>query len=350
MGLRLDEVATLVAGRLEGGANASTVIDGVGPIEEAGPAQIAALDGERFLAQARASRAAALLVPAKLATQIDRPRIVVASPQIAQNAVIERLGLWRWPWPREGRHPTAVVDPTAQIGEGVAIGAYAAVGAGARLGAGTQLEPHAVVEASAVVGARCVVQSHAVVCSCATLGDECVVGHGAVVGGEGFGFGFGPTGPVRLRHLGRVILGNRVHVGNGTTIDRARFGDSRVGDDVKLDSHVHLGHNVVVGARTILAAHTGVAGSSEIGENCLLGGQVGIADHVKITSNVRLAARSGIGSNVEEAGDYFGFWAKERGVAMRELAAVAKLPDALREVSRLRREVDELRARLGGAK
>jgi UDP-3-O-[3-hydroxymyristoyl] glucosamine N-acyltransferase len=344
MSMTLQEIAALVGGKLEG--DGAAVVRGVGPIEEARPDQIAALDDPRFLAQAKTSQAAALLVPPKLAPQIDRVKIVVGFPQIAQNQVIEALGLWSWPWPAAGRHPTAVVDPSAAIGEGVAIGAYAVVGAGAKIGAGTQLEPLAVVEPGAVVGARCLIQSHAVVASCATLGDECVVFHGAVVGGEGFGFGFGPRGAVRLRHLGRVVVGHRVHVGNGTTIDRARFGDSRVGDDAKLDSHVHLGHNVVVGARTIMAAHTGVAGSSEIGENCLVGGQVGIADHVKITSNVRLAARSGVAGTIEEPGDYFGFWAKERGVAMRELAAISKLPEALRELTRLKKEVEELRAKI----
>jgi UDP-3-O-[3-hydroxymyristoyl] glucosamine N-acyltransferase len=95
-----------------------------------------------------------------------------------------------------------------------------------------------------------------------------------------------------------------------------------------------------------MAAHTGVAGSSEIGENCLVGGQVGIADHVKVASNVRLAARSGVGGTIEEPGDYFGFWAKERGVAMRELASVTKLPEALRELTRLKKEVEELKAKI----
>jgi UDP-3-O-[3-hydroxymyristoyl] glucosamine N-acyltransferase len=344
MRLTLKEVATLVGGQLEG--DGATTIDGVGPIEEAKATQIAALDSDRFLAAARASKAAALFVTQKLAAQLDRTKIVVASPQISQNQVIDALGLWRQPW-AAGRHPTAVVEAGAVLGEGVSLGAYAVVGAGARLGAGTQLHPHAVVEPGAIVGARCVIRSHAVVCSCATLGDDCVIHCSAVVGGEGFGFGFGATGPVRLRHIGRVILGHRVHVGNSATIDRARFGDTKVGDDSKLDSHVHLGHNDVVGARSVLAAHTAIAGSSEIGDNCLVGGQCGIADHVKIGSNVRLAARCGISKSIDGPGDYFGFWAKEYSVAMRELAAVSKLPGALRELTRLRREVDELRAKAG---
>ncbi len=339
--LTLKEVAELVEGQLQG--DGAIVIDGVGPIEEARPGQLAALDGERFLDAARRSKASALLAPPNLAAQIDRPCIVVKFPQIAQNRVIDRLGLWPLPWLATGRHPSADVDPSAELGEGVAVGPFAVVGPRARIGASTRLYPHAVVEGGATIGARCRVHSHAVVGAPATIGDDCVVGHAAVVAGEGFGFGFGPTGPVRLRHLGRVVVGNRVEIGNHATIDRARFGETRVGDDVKIDSHVHLGHNVVVGARTVLAALTGVAGSSEIGENCLLGGQVGVADHVKITSNVRVAAKSGVATTIDQPGDYFGYWAKERRTALREIVATGKLPEALKELERLRREVEALR-------
>ena len=344
MGLTLKEVAELVRGTLVG--DPTLVIDGVGPIESAGPTQIAALDADRFLAAAKSSRAAAVLAPKKLALQLERTHIVTPFPQIAQNLVIERLGLWPQPWNEMGRHPTALVDPSAQIGSDVAIGAYAVVGARATLGDGTRLAPHAVVEADAAIGQRCRIGSHAVIASPTTLGEDCVVGHGAVIGGEGFGFGFGPTGPVRLCHLGRVVVGNRVHVGNYSTIDRARFGETRVGDDVKLDSHVHLGHNVVVGARTICAAFVGVAGSTTIGEECLLGGQSGVGDHLTIASKVRIAAKSGISADIDEPGDYYGFWAKKRRQGLEEMVALSRLPDALKEIEQLKRTLAALENRL----
>ncbi len=346
MQLTLREVAELTKGQLIG--DGSVVIDGVGPIESAGATQLAALDSERFLKQAQACEAAALFCPPKLAPQLPgRALIVTPVPQIAQNALIDRLGLWPLPWSEAGIHTTAVVDPRATLGAGVAIGPYAIVGPGARIGAGTRLEPHAVVEPDAVVGARCRLLSGAVICSCATIGDECVVGHGAVVGGEGFGFGFGPTGAVRLRHIGRVIVGNRVDIGHHVTIDRARFGETRVGDDAKLDSKVHLGHNVVVGARTICAGLTGIAGSSEIGANCLLGGQTGVADHVKVADNCRFGARSGIGGNITDAGDYFGFWARPHRQALREMVASEKLPEALKTIAKLEERLAALEAKLG---
>lgn len=349
--LTLAQVAALVQGRLQGDDGAAgVVIDGVGPIESAGSNEIAALDDKRFLEAAKASGAAALLCPPKLAAELTGKRLIVTPmPQIAQNRVIDELGLWPSPWNETGQHPNAVVDATAILGEGVAIGACAVVGPRARIGAGTRLYPHAVVEADAVVGARGRIHSHAVICACATIGDDCVIGHGAVVGGEGFGFGFGPTGPVRLRHIGRVIVGHRVDVGNHVTIDRARFGETRVADDVKLDSKVHLGHNVSVGARTILAGLTGVAGSSEIGENCLMGGQTGIADHVKVASNSRFGARSGIASSITEPGDYFGFWARPHRQALREMVASERLPEALKTIAKLEERIAALEKARSGA-
>jgi len=345
MGLTLKEVAELVQGELL--ADGAVKITGVGPVEGARRDQLAAIEDERRLEAAKRSEAAALLVSPKLAPRLERPRIVVPFPQIAQNRVIERLGLWSLPWSEAGCDPTARVDRTAQLGEGVAIGPYAVVGPRARIGAGTRLYPHAVVEGGATLGERCRIHSHAVIGSSATLGDDCVIGHGAVIAGEGFGFGFGPTGAVRLRHLGRVLLGHRVEVGNHSTIDRARFGDTRVGDDAKIDSQVHLGHNVVVGARTILAAQCGVAGSTAIGDGCMIGGQVGIGDHLKIGGGVRVAAKSGVAADLDGPGDYYGSWAKERRAALREVVALGRLPDALKELDRLGRELEKLRAREG---
>lgn len=191
--LTLQQVAELTKGQLQGDpAAAAVAIDGVGPIESAGATQLAALDDKRFLAAAKASTAAALFCPPKLAGELaGRTLIVTPVPQIAQNAVIDRLGLWPLPWTEPGLHATAQVAPTAVLGAGVSVGPYAVVGPRARIGAGTRLEPHAVVEPDAVVGARCRILSGAVICSCATLGDDCVVGHGAVVGGEGFGLASG---------------------------------------------------------------------------------------------------------------------------------------------------------------
>jgi len=349
--LSVREVAELVQGQFQGDATqGETLVDGVGPIETAGPTEIAALDDKRFLAAAQASAAAVLLCPPKLAAELrGRSLIVTPVPQIAQNRVIDRLGLWPPPWLEKGLHATAQVDPTAVLGEGVAVGPFAVIGARARIGPGTRLWPHAVIEPDAVIGARGRIQAGAVIASCATLGDDCLVGHGSVVGGEGFGFGFGPTGAVRLRHIGRVVVGHRVDIGNHVTIDRARFGETRIGDDVKLDSKVHLGHNVTIGARTICAGLTGVAGSTEIGENCLLGGQTGVADHVKVASNCRFGARSGIGGSIREPGDYWGFWARPHRQALRELAASEKLPAALKTIAALEARLAALEAKTGGS-
>ena len=276
---------------------------------------------------------------------MSRPRVVVASPQIALNAVIEHLGLAE-PGLEAGIHETAVVGAGAELAEDVRVGPYAVIGSGARIGSRTQIHAHAVIEPGATLGAGCRVHPHAVVGTSVRLGDDVVIGASAVVGGTGFGFGFGARGPERLHHLGSVEIGDRSELGIGVTVDRARFGSTRIGCDVKIDNQVHVAHNCSIGDRTVIAAQVGLAGSTHIGSQCLIGGQAGFAGHLRIADGVQIAAKAGVTNNIETPGQYFGYVAKERRAAFREVASMAKLPAALREIRALKEEVEVLRGHL----
>ncbi len=211
---------------------------------------------------------------------------------------------------------------------------------------GADHRAHVVIEGGAQLGEHCVVHPHAFLGRAVTVGNQSILGASCVVGGIGFGFGFGQRGAVRLHHLGRVEIGDRTEVGSGATIDRARFGVTRIGNDVKIDSQVHIGHNCSVGDGTILAAQVGMAGSADVGSRCLLGGQAGISGHLSIADGTMIAAKAGIARTLSKPGKYFGYVAKESVQAMRELAAIGKLPAALRELRALQAEVEELRKKL----
>lgn len=347
MSVRLHEIAELVRGRLHG--DGSLRIETVGAVEDEAEGLLAALDSERLIQAARESKAKALLVAPRFAEELtDRDMVVVKHPQSALNLVIERLGLEAVPMARQqqGVHPTAVLEEGVVLGEGCSIGAHAVIGAGVTLGAGTRIAPHVVIEPGATLGARCLVQPQAVICSHVKIGDDCVIGSAAVIGAEGFGFDIGMSGSVRLHHIGWVILGNGVEIGNGTTIDRARFGATRIGDGSKLDSQVHIGHNSTIGKHSFVAAQAGFAGSSHVGNQCLIGGQAGLKGHIRLADGVQIAAKSGVGGNVDEAGEYLGFWAKPRKQAFREIASVAKLPAFLKEFRALKDEVELLRKKI----
>lgn len=227
---------------------------------------------------------AALLLPTKLARHVPAGnRWVHESPWWAMAAVLEEAVV---PWseattahvaPDVVRAPTAVVHP------------------GAVIGPGSRLESHSVIYGGVELGARV------------------IVGAGAVVGRPGFGFAHGPNGASRrIPQLGGVIVGDDVEIGALCTIDAGTLGPTRIGRASKLDAHVHVGHNVVIGERCFMAAQVGLAGSVELGDDVWLGGQAGVSDHVRIGSGARIAAKSGVISDVPAKAQVAGFPAVPR--------------------------------------
>jgi len=344
--LTLAQVAELVGGRLEG--DGALEITGVASLELAGEGDLAALGRTEAVHKLKDCRAAALLVAPALAARVERPHVAVQNAQSALNRVIEHFGLQRAALD-PGIHPSACLHPAADIGKDCCIGAFAVIGRGARVGARCQIHAHAVIEAGAVLGEDCEIHPHAVICSPARIGRRVIVWPGAVVGSEGFGFEPSERGMLRLHHVGAVEVGDDVEIGAGTTVDRGRFGATRLECGVKLDNLVQIGHNCSIGARTVVAAQSGLAGSSRVGLDCMLGGQAGIRDHVVVGDRVLIAAKSGVISDIKKPGQYLGFWVKERRAATRELALIARLPEMARELRALRDEIDQLRTRLDPA-
>ncbi len=203
-------------------------------------------------------------------------------------------------------HPSAIVGAGAEIGPHVSIAPGAVVGPGVRLGAGTHIG----------VGASVF---HAL------IGENVIIGPGARIGGAGFGFVEGPEGLVRTPQLGRVIIGSKSEIGANTTIDRGALRDTIIGEGVKIDNLVQIGHNVSIGNHSVIAAQTGIAGSTEIGEGVMLGGQVGLADHLKVGSGARIAAGSGVMKDIGPGEKWGGLPARPFATWMREVAALGLL-------------------------
>ena len=217
------------------------------------------------------------------------------------------------------------VEPGASIGESVHLGAYAVVHAGAVVGAGCVLSDHVVVEGDVVIGDDCVFEPGAIVHNGARLGNRVHLGAYSVVSRQGFGFAPGPQGPIQLHHVGLTVLEDGVRIGAGTTVDRARFDETRIGAMSALDNQIHIGHNATVGQRTFIAAQTGMAGNSHIGDDCQIGGQVGLANHARIGNRCGIGAQSGAMGTWEEGTTLFGSPAFEKTEFFRMLSALRKL-------------------------
>ncbi len=318
----LGELARVAGGELRGAED--LVITGVGSVEGARGTEIAPVEKEKFLEAARASRAAAFVVPGRIAGQIDRPAIVCAHPLAAFNRIIEHFGLAPPPVP-PGIHPTAVVEDRKAIPASCSIGPFAVVRAGARIGARCIVESHVVIERDVVLGDDCRIEPGAVLHDGSRLGNRVRIGAHAVISRQGFGFAAGPSGPVLLHHVGLTVIEDGAHIGAATMIDRARFDETRVGAMSGLDNLIHVGHNARIGARTFLAAQVGLAGNARIGNDCEVGGQSGFGNHTGVGDRCKVVAKSGVMKLYPSDTEVFWYPSGERAEVRRMLVALRKL-------------------------
>jgi UDP-3-O-[3-hydroxymyristoyl] glucosamine N-acyltransferase len=226
-----------------------------------------------------------------------------------------------------------VVEAGAQLGSEVGVGALVFVGAGARVGARTRLWPGSHVGAEAVLGADCSLGPNAVIGERCLLGDRVLVHPGAVIGADGFGFRQDREGRhIKIPQVGIVELGDDVEVGANTTIDRARFGSTRIGRGTKLDDQVHIGHNCVIGEHCAIAGTTGIAGSATLGDRVLMGGAVGVNSGARIGAGARVNGASTVVDDVEPGQAIGGNPGRPVAIWRRDTIALRRLPDLLKRV------------------
>jgi UDP-3-O-[3-hydroxymyristoyl] glucosamine N-acyltransferase len=317
----LKELCRAAEGELKGTPHVR--ITGVASLGSATAEQIAPVESVRWLEAARTSKAGAFLAHKSLAEKIDRPAILSPFPLAALNRVIEALNLVPPPVP-PGIHPTAIIDPEARLGEDVHVGPFVVVGK-AKVGARTVLQTRVVIEDGVEIGDDCFVQHGAVLHAGLVAGHRVRIGANAVLSRPGFGYAPSARGPMRLHHVGRVVLADDVHVGACATIDRARYDETRVGRFSALDNLVHLGHNCLVGERSFLAAQTGMAGGSTIGDDCEVGGQVGLSNQAHLGNKCRAGAQSGIIGTWADGSTIWGCPAMPKTDFLRGVAALKRL-------------------------
>ena len=202
---------------------------------------------------------------------------------------------------KQGIEQPSFISETAVLGDDIYVGAFAYIGNNVTIGNHVKIFPNAYVGDNVVIGDHTIIFAGAKVYSESVLGNHCVINSGVIIGADGFGFAPDDKGEYsKIPQIGNVILEDYIDVGAATTIDRATLGSTIIRRGVKLDNQIQIAHNVEIGKNTVIAAQTGIAGSSKIGENCLIGGQVGIAGHITIGDNVRIQAQSGIGRHVKD--------------------------------------------------
>jgi UDP-3-O-[3-hydroxymyristoyl] glucosamine N-acyltransferase len=257
-----------------------------------------------------------------------------------------------------GIHPSAVIDPTAEIGADVAIGPLAVIGAGARIGAGSVIGPQCYIGAGAVLGAGAFLREGVRLAARVTIGARFFAHPGAVVGADGFSFvtpepsgvekaraTLGDQGEVasqswvRIHSLGSVSIGDDVELGANSCIDRGTVRDTRIGDRVKFDNLVHIGHNVVIGNDCLICGQVGIAGSTQVGNNVVLAGQTGVSDNLFIGDNVITGGATKVMSNVPAGRVMLGYPAVKMDSHIESYKALRRLPRLFRDVAAIQKAV-----------
>jgi UDP-3-O-[3-hydroxymyristoyl] glucosamine N-acyltransferase len=202
---------------------------------------------------------------------------------------------------KKGIHSTAIIETTAKIGSDVYIGPYTYIGENCVIGDGCSIYPHVYIGDGTKLEENCIINPGVKIYHDCLVGKNCIIHAGSVIGGDGFGYAPQSESEfMKIPQLGNVIIEDHVEIGANVTIDRATLGSTIIRKGVKLDNLIQIGHNVDVGENTVMAAQTGIAGSTKVGKNCMFGGQVGIAGHIKIADGSKIGAQAGILGHVKE--------------------------------------------------
>lgn len=240
---------------------------------------------------------------------------------------------------KKGISKSAFVSEKAKIGKDVYIGEFAVISDNAIIGDYSQIYPHAFVGENTKIGSHTTLHSGARIYNDCIIGNNCTFHSGVIIGGDGFGFAPQQGDNYKkLPQIGNVLIEDHVDIGANTTIDRATLGSTIIREGVKLDNLIQIAHNVEIGKHTVIAAQTGISGTTTIGEFCMFGGQVGIAGHLKIGNRVMIAAQSGIGNNIADDKIIQGSPAFDIKPYTRSYVHFRRLPDIVKRIDNLERK------------
>ena len=335
--LPASEIAALTGGRLVGPG--TTTVAGIAPLERAGPGDLSFLASPRYAQYFERTSASVVLVAPELESAAGGPetRIIVAEPYAALLVVLPVLypqAVWE-----AGVHPTAVVGRGVTWQEPVEIGPHAVLGPGVQLGRNVRIGAGCVLGDGVAVGDDSQLYPGVTLYPGTALGKRVIVHAGAVLGSDGFGYipGKGGEGEAhrKIPHVGRCLIGDDIEIGANTCIDRGSVDDTVIGSGTKIDNLVHIAHNVRIGARCLIMAQAGIAGSVQVEDDVIIAGQAGISDHLTIGRGARLLVQSGHIADVPAGATLFGYPARPHREFLRAQAAMYRLAKIVDKLERL---------------
>ena len=341
----LEDLARLVQGEFVGQSDLQ--LEGLASLDLAQARHLAFVNADKYLDQAQASKAGALIVTASLKNQLSNHHnfIVVANPYLA-FAILTHV--FEKKCEQKGIEDTAQIHPSAIIAQSAYIGHFVVIGEKCIVGEQTIIQSHVKIDHDVEIGQQCFIDSHVTLTGETKIGNRVRIHANTVIGGEGFGFAPYQGKWHRIAQLGSVKIGHDVRIGSNCSIDRGALDDTILEDGVIIDNLVQIAHNVKIGANTALAAKCGVAGSSTIGKNCVLAGGVGVVGHINIADNVTITGMSMVTKSISESGSYSSgtpmleslHW-KRAAVRFKQLADVP-LTQLLKRLDHIQTQIESL--------
>lgn len=318
------QIADFIGGRVEGNENAT--VSTFAKIEEGKEGSITFLSNPKYTPYIYETKASIVLINEDV--QLEKPvSATLIRVKNAYECVAKLLQMYAASLPKKtGVHPLAFVSESAQIGKDVYIGPFTFVGEGVKIGDGSIINPNVTIYDGCQIGKN--VTIHA----------------GSVIGADGFGFAPNTEGYEKIPQLGIVIIEDNVEIGANTCVDRSTMGQTVIHKGVKLDNLIQVAHNCEIGENTVMSAQVGMAGSTKIGAWCMVGGQAGFAGHIHVADKTMVGAQCGVINNTKGNGEnLIGSPAMDPKDFFKAKALYRRLPDMYKEISALRKEIEELK-------
>jgi len=342
MEFTVGQIAEMLQGEIEG--NPETMVNNVSKIEDGQPNTLSFLANPKYTEYIYTTGASAVIVNRDFFAEKPLPNscslIRVSDAYQCFAKLLEMYNSLKYN--KVGIETPSFVHESAKLGEDCYVGANAYIGSNTSIGNHVKIFPNCYIGDDVTIGDNSILQPGSKVLSECIIGKSCTLQPGCIIGGDGFGFAPNSENNYsKVPQIGNVILEDHVEIGANTTIDRATLGSTIITKGAKIDNLIQIAHNVDIGENTVIAAQTGVAGSTKIGKNCMIGGQVGIIGHLKIADGVKIAAQSGIGQNIDKEGEilqgspafYIGDY-KRSYVGFRNLPKIqAKLADLEKRIN-----------------
>ncbi len=343
MKFTVKQIAQLLNGEVRG--DDSLIVSQLAKIEEGKQGDISFLANEKYEPFLYTTQASAVIVGRDFEPKKEfiSTLIAVENPYIAFTQLLEEYEK-RLNSSKVGIEQPVFVGENTTIGEEIYQGAFSYIGKNCKIGKNVKIYPHVYIGDNVTVGNNTILYAGVKVYQGCIIGNNCVVHSGAVIGSDGFGFAPQPDGTYKtIPQLGNVILENNVSIGSNSTIDCATRGSTIIREGAKIDNLVQIAHNVEIGKNTVIAAQTGVAGSTKVGNNCVIGGQVGVNGHITVADGTKVGGKAGITKSVKKSGlSLNGNPAFELNDYLRAMSVLRRLPTLEKQIKILEEQIAEL--------